>query len=298
MKFKCGFISVVGRPNVGKSTLINTLIGEKISIVSSIPQTTRYIVKGILTKKKYQMIFIDTPGLHLFHHRLAAELNYMAKSSLGVGDLILYVVDVTRFPIKEEESILKLIVKSQINTVVALNKVDKSSDYINNYIDLCKKYDSQLKIFKYFIPISALEGTNLDKLEGVLTELIPEGEAFYSKEENTDFYMEFRISDIIREKFFLFLKKELPHSLAVKTIEITDKGKIVYVKSVILVERESQRKIVLGNKGEVIKEVGVKSRQDIEKIFSKKVYIDLQVKVLKDWQRNPRILAELGYKEI
>jgi len=122
--------------------------------------------------------------------------------------------------------------------------------------------------------------------------------SFYSKEENTDFYMEFRISDIIREKFFLFLKKELPHSLAVKTIEITDKGKIVYVKSVILVERESQRKIVLGNKGEVIKEVGVKSRQDIEKIFSKKVYIDLQVKVLKDWQRNPRILAELGYKEI
>ncbi len=293
--FKCGFVTIAGRPNAGKSTLINSLVGQKISIVSSIPQTTRYAVRGILTRINYQIVFVDTPGMHIFRHRLALKLNNISRDSLAYCDIILYVADLSRFPVKEEETVLDIISRLKIPVVAVLNKIDKSKDYLNVYLDLIKRYDSGRDIFKYFIPASALKGINLDKIEKSLEEFLPFNPPFYEEDVLTDFSREFRIADIVREGFYRHIKEELPHSMAVKTEEIVDRGKVVYVLCSVIVETQAQKKIIIGRGGRLIKEAGIYSRAEIEKILGKKTYLDLRAKVLKDWQVNFRFLRELGY---
>jgi len=297
-KFKSGFVAVLGRPNVGKSTLINTLIGSKVSIISPIPQTTRHQIKGILNLKDAQVVFVDTPGVHSFSDKLASHLNTIAKESIEGTDLIIYVVDVSRRPAQEEEKLLELITPKGIKTIMVLNKIDLGDKYFNDYIDLWQRKikDKNLKdSLIYYIPASSLSGKNIDKLKKSLIENLPLGPAYYDRDSLTDFPIKFRIADIIREKLFLKLEKELPHSLAVEVEKITDKKKTVYIKVNIYVKRNSQKRIVIGKKGIILKEIGSFTRPEIEKIYNKKVFLDIWVKVLAEWQRRPRILKELGY---
>lgn len=297
-KFKSGFVAVLGRPNAGKSTLINNLVGSKISIISPIPQTTRHQIKAILNLEEAQVVFVDTPGLHSFKDKLSSHLNTIAKKSLEGCDLIVYVVDTCRRPAKEEQALAELLSSQKINTIMVLNKIDKGRKYLNNYIDLWQRITAKNKkpeSLLYYIPVSAKTGRNTDKLKTVLLDCIPEGEAFYDKDTSTDFPLKFRIADIIREKLFWRLGQELPHSIAVEVSEIKDKGKRVYLKINIYVKRNSQKKIVVGKSGAVLKEVGSLARKEIEVIYNKKAFLEIRVKVMADWQDNTRVLKELGY---
>jgi GTP-binding protein Era len=297
-KFVSGFVALLGRPNAGKSSLLNALVGTKISIISPIPQTTRHQIRGILNLKNAQIVFVDTPGIHSFNDTLSRHLNTVAKKSLEGIDLVIYVVDASRAPGKEEERLTHILAGQKQNIIMVLNKIDLGRNYLNTHIglwqDLLQKGRASCSLL-YYIPVSAVKGTNIDNLKKTLVENLPEGCAYYDKDVPTDFPLKFRLADIIREKLFLHLKKEVPHSLAVEVSQIEDKAKSIYIRVTIYVLRSSQKAIVIGKGAISLKEVGVLSRRDIEKVCSKKVFLDIRIKVMKDWQERPRILKELGY---
>ena len=295
-KFKSGFVTILGRPNVGKSTLLNALIDNKVSIISPIPQTTRHQIKGILNLENAQVVFVDTPGIHSFEDKLASHLNTVAKRALEGCDLVIYVVDISRRPGQEEQELMRIITGQKVKTIMVLNKVDLGLKYLNTYIDLwAEKVEGKRNPLIYYVPLSAKTGKDVDKLRDSILENLPESHPYYDTDSLTDFPLKFRVADIIREKLFLQLKKELPHSIAVEIEELNNKKKIVSIRANIYVKRNSQKRIVIGKSGEVLKEVGSRSRPEIEKIFNKKVFLDIWVKVLGDWQDRPRILKELGY---
>lgn len=297
-EFKSGFVALLGRPNVGKSTLVNALVGEKVSIVSAIPQTTRHQIRAILNLDDAQIVFVDTPGIHSFRDTLTNHLNTIAQKSIEGCDVILYVVDVTRKLGKEEERVMRILMQQDLPVIIALNKIDSGRKYLNDYIDFwqagLKKYAKKDPLL-YYIPVSAQQETNVLKVRDAILEALNEGMAFYDKDTTTDFPIKFRIADLVREKLFLKLEKELPHSLAVEVSDIKDKKSVVIVRIIIYINRISQKRIVIGKKGELLKEVGVLARKEIEKIYKKKVYLELWVKVLEDWQQKTRVLKELGY---
>lgn len=296
--FKAGFVAVLGRPNVGKSTLVNALIGSKVSIVSPIPQTTRYQIRGIMNLEYAQVVFVDTPGIHSFKDKLAAHLNVIAKRSLEGCDLIIYVVDVSRRLGPEEDKLIEIISSQKIKIIMVLNKVDLGIKFFNDYIDLWSKKIKKGKAkdpLIFYLPVSAKKGKNLDELKNILLDNLPKSCAYYDKNTVTDFPLKFRVADIVREKLFLQLKKELPHSLAVEVEEIKSKSKVISIKVNIYVERKSQKRIVVGKGGQILKTIGSSARGDIEKIYNKKVFLDIWVTVLPDWKTKPRILKELGY---
>jgi GTP-binding protein Era len=297
-KFKCGFVSILGRPNVGKSTLLNNLLGQKVSIISKVPQTTRYIIRAILNKKDVQIVFVDTPGIHIFKDTLSSQLNTLSLGALEGVEVILYVVDCTRPPHREEEKIMNTLVRQKIPLVMALNKIDKSKKYAGDYIQLWQQKSKKESCLEYFIPISGLRGRNLDKLIDAIVEFLPESEPFYDKDTLTDFPLIYRVSDIIREKLCRLLKDELPHNLAVEVGDINQTDTLVKVYATILAAKKSQKLIVVGEKGSMIKEIGTQSRRDLEALFNKKVFLDLWVKIEKDWFNKTRILRELGYTGI
>lgn len=297
-KFKSGFITIIGRPNVGKSTLLNTLLDQKISIVSSVPQTTRFQLRGILNEENTQLVFVDTPGIHLFKEKFSYHLNKVSLASLEDIDLILYVVDVNRRPGKEEEKIIDIVAKQKSQVIMALNKVDLGKKYISSYIELWREKIGMIKKtdpLEYYIPTSALTKINIEKLKSAILELIPEGKPFYDKDTLTDFPDKYRAGDIIREKIFIKTKQEIPHAVAVEVKEIQKKERSVYVLAHIYIQRDSQKKIIIGKDGKLLKEVGKEARRDLEGIYKKKVYLELWVKTEKDWQSNPRVLQDLGY---
>lgn len=362
--FKSGFVAIIGRPNAGKSTMLNAILGSKISIVSPIPQTTRHQIKGILNLKNAQVVFVDTPGIHSFKDNLASQLNTVARQSIEGCDLLIYMVDTSRSFGKEESEIMYFCAKQRIKIMMVLNKIDLGKKFLNEYMDCWRRILTERKIEKdpiiYYLPISAKTGQNIPELCDAIVESLPEQVPFYDKETSTDFPLKFRIADIVREKLFLILKNELPHSLAVEVEAIKDmEGKIkekdikrteigflkevaeedlkesdqdgaapegeemedeevnndesnllfalsvpkgqlkkagfIYIKVNIYVNRASQKKIVVGEGGKLLKEIGSTARQEIEAIFGKKVYLQLWVQVLADWQNKPRILKELGY---
>lgn len=294
MNFKSGFVALIGRPNVGKSTLLNALIGNKISIISNIPQTTRHQIKGILSLEQAQIVFVDTPGMHNFKDPLSTHLNTIARRTLEGVDLILYVVDVTRAPGSEEKRLTNLLCRQDAATIMVLNKIDRGSAYLNEYIAFWQNSASKTPLL-YYIPVSAKRGDNLERLRNVICEHLPEGQPFYDSDTATDFPLNLRIADIIREKLFLRLNKELPHSLAVEVSEFEDKARVYSIKAVIYVLRDSQKKIVIGKNAQNLKAIGMEARLDIETIVKKKVFLDIWVRVLGDWQKTPRILQKLGY---
>ncbi|GIW22980.1 MAG: GTPase Era [Candidatus Sericytochromatia bacterium] len=292
---KVGFVSIIGRPNVGKSTLLNHILREKIAITSNKPQTTRKNLRGIFTDNRGQIIFVDTPGLHKPHHLLGEELIKFAKNSLEDTDVILFVADASEDIGKGDLYILENILLN-INkpVILLLNKIDKipkkeRNKYLENYL---KSYN-----FKSYYLISAKHGDNLELLINEVFSLLPEGELLYNEDELTDTTIRDIVGELIREEIFRQLGDELPHCSAVyiESFKEKEEKKLTVIEAKIFVERESQKRIIIGKEGKKIKEIGENSRKKIEELLNNKVYLDLRVKVLKNWRNNKKELKKLGY---
>lgn len=301
-EFKSGFVAVVGRPNAGKSTLINSLIGSKVSIVSSVPQTTRHQIKGILNLAQAQVVFVDTPGMHLFQEALADHLNIVARRSLDGCDLIVYVIDASRICGQEEEKIMELLAGQNIKVIMVFNKMDIKTTNVENYLAQWKQVTSRINQDPVIevMAVSAWTGRKLPDLTKVIIQHLPVQPAFYDLDTKTDFPEKFRVADIIREQLCRQLKDELPHNAAVEVVDqeeqtTTSGHPCLHIRVNIYVNRDSQKQIVIGKKGAMIKSIGQASRLTLERMFNKKVFLELEVEVLENWQSSPRILKELGY---
>lgn len=302
---KSGFVAILGRPNVGKSTLLNALVGSKVSIVSQIPQTTRYQIKGILNLENAQIVFVDTPGIHSFKDNLTVHLNTIAKKSLDGCDLLIYVADTSRPVGREEEKVVDILVTQKVKVIMVLNKMDLGAKFLNEHINFWKIKIDKKKItddpLVCYLPLCAKTGKNVDTLREIIIENLPFQPFFYDKNTVTDFPLKFRISDVVREKLFLHLQNELPHSLAVEVDddieekETTRKEPYSHIRVIIYINRTSQKRIIIGKGGSMLELIGKESRLELEKILGKKVYLDIWVKVLENWQEKTRILKELGY---
>ncbi len=297
---KCGTISIVGRPNVGKSTLLNKLVGEKIAIVSTVPQTTRNQIRGIYTDERGQIIFIDTPGLHLSKDKLDRFMNSSADLGARDADCVIHLVDtMDRIGPQEEEIVWRL---SQLSMpiVLGLNKVDMNAKNMNEYILLWERIKgmpvTEMKNFT-LLPISGKTGFHIDELYDILFGYLPYGPILYPEDTVCDVPKKMAIADIVREKLFFILKEEVPYSVGVVVENFRAvKGNAFHIECTVWVEKESQKRIVIGKGGDVLKRVGTLAREELELLLEKKVYLDLFVKVKKNWRDNDIVLAEMGYQ--
>lgn len=292
-EYKSGFISIIGRPNVGKSTFMNRVIGQKIAIISDKPQTTRNKIQGVYTKEEAQMIFIDTPGIHKPKHRLGDHLVKIAESTLNEVDAVLFMINAKEGYGKGDQYILDRLQKVNSPVYLIINKVDLiHPDELFPLIDLYKdKYD-----FEEVIPISALEGNNVVNLLDLLEKKLPTGPKYYDEDQVTDHPESFIISELIREKVLQLTKEEVPHSIAVvvENIEKRDEKKLL-IQATIVTERDTQRAILIGKQGSMLKNIGRKARIDIEALLGTKVYLELWIKVQKDWRNNQNKLKKFGF---
>ena len=293
-KTYCGFVAIVGRPNVGKSTLLNKLLGQKVSITSRKPQTTRHRILGIDTQGAYQTIFVDTPGLHIEEKRAINRLmNRAATSSLGDVEMVVFVVDGTQWT-ADDDMVLNKLRYMQCPVVLAVNKVDviKDKEILLPHLQML----AQKGNFAEILPISAEKGTNVDKIREMAKRLLPEGEHYFPEDYITDRSSRFMASEIIREKLMRFTGEELPYSVTVEIerFKVEDDG-LFHINALILVEREGQKKMVIGNKGEKLKVIGTEARLDMERLFGQRVFLELWVKVKSGWADDERALRSLGY---
>ena len=293
--YRSGFIAIVGRPNVGKSTLINQLIGEKIAIISPKPQTTRHRITGILTKDDYQMIFVDTPGMHKGKDLLNQTIDQIAVSSLSDVDLVLFVVDHKKG--SAEEHIIEYFKGQKTPVFLVINKIDElgSKSEIDEIImSYLGSYD-----FEGYFPISAKNQTYLNRLEESLVPYLPEGPKFYPSEMRSDQSEEQLMAEFIRERILFHTEQEVPHAVAViiESMEENKELKTLDVSALIIVERATQKQILIGKNGEKIKKIGTEARLEINDRFSKKVHLTLWVKIKKDWRNRPSDLKAFGYGE-
>lgn len=291
---KSGFASIIGRPNVGKSTLINKIIGSKIAIVSEKPQTTRTRIQGILTTPEGQIIFIDTPGIHKPKHRLGEYMLKVSAQSLKDVDIIYYMTDATRPFGSGEQYIVDQLRDIKVPIFLVVNKIDLvGEEEIKEFI---QPFYNQMN-FTELVPISAVNGTNLTTLLNKTMQYLPEGPMYYPEDDMTDQPVSFIVAELIREKALILTRDEVPHSLAVEVEEFRNQaaGKI-YVRAVIHTERDSQKAIIIGQKGQMLKKIGERSRIDIEEMLGASVYLDLWVKVKKNWRDNENNLNQLGYR--
>jgi len=289
---KSGFINIIGNPNVGKSTLMNNLIGEKLSIITSKAQTTRHRILGIVNGDNFQLIFSDTPGIIKPSYELQDSMMDFVKSALEDADVILYMLEIGEKSIKDSE-VHNKIQSAKIPTIILLNKIDLSNqEEIENKINIWSNKYPNADIY----PISALNNFNTEKVINRIIELIPESPAYFPKDQLTDKPERFFVNEKLREKILLYYNKEIPYSVEVTTEEFKDEESIIKIRSIILVERESQKGIIIGHKGVALKKIGTKARIDLEKFFGKKVFIELHVKVSKNWRSNPNQLKKFGYK--
>ncbi len=275
----CGYVAIMGRPNVGKSTLLNTILGEKLSITSRKPQTTRYQILGVKTEDIYQVIYVDTPGLHLDAHRPQNRaMNKAAKEALKDVDVILFVIEGLKWT-EEDEWVFKLISRVQKPIVVALNKVDEITDKAKLLPYL--KSLSEMHSFSDIIPISARNGTNVNALQEKLKSMLPESVQYFPEDQITDRPLTFRIEEIIREKIVRILGQELPYTTSVEIQTVQEETNIHHIHAIIWVEREGQKPIVIGKNGERLKEIGIQARRDLERLLGHQVNLKLWVKVKK-----------------
>lgn len=288
---KAGFVNIVGNPNVGKSTLMNRLVGEKISIITSKSQTTRHRIKGIVNTDEYQIVFSDTPGVVKPSYKMQEYMLEFSKSALIDADIILYVTDVVE-NIEKNMDFVEKVSKSKVPVLLVLNKIDLTNqEKLEALYDKWKELIPRAEIF----PMSAKENFNVDNLYKRIVELLPEGEAYFPKDDLTDLPARFFVNEIIREKILKNYDKEIPYSVEVEVEEFKEEDKRINIMAVIYVERTSQKGIIIGNHGEALKKVGTEARLDIEAFFGKKVFLNLYVKVLKDWRNKDSELKNFGY---
>lgn len=290
---RCGMVAIVGRPNVGKSTLLNALMGTKVSIVTYKPQTTRHQIQGILTKGSLQKVFIDTPGLHLNAHKaLNKYMNKAAMGSMVDVDVIVWVVDATRFS-KEDEWVKNILVqqKEDAKIIIALNKID----LVKDKSDLLPLMQSLGDVSDCIMPISAYKKENLERLESEIDQEIPLNPFYFPEDMQTGRNKDFHMSEIIREKLMLLAQKEVPYGVNVEIEKIDVTGKTPFIHALIWVERAGQKQIIIGKAGQNLKLIGEQARKDIEKLLNKKVCLKLWVKVKSSWSDNPAVINEFGY---
>jgi GTP-binding protein Era len=290
---RTGLVALVGRPNVGKSTLVNRLVGEKVSITSIRPQTTRSIIRGVVnaTDGSWQMVLLDTPGLHKPRAELGSRLNRLVYGSLAEADVICFVIDATEPVGPGDRLIAKRVGDAGTPVVLAVNKIDRAR-HGQVIPQLVKASDWD---FDAYVPISALEGEGTEALASELSARLPEGPALFPLDMSSDQSEETLIAEIIREKFLGRLRDELPHSLHVRLTSIEDEGNVVRIAADLLVERDSQKGIVIGRHGEMLGEAGSEARAELEAMLATRLHLDLRVKVEPDWQRRPETLDRLGF---
>jgi GTP-binding protein Era len=293
MEHKSGFVNIIGNPNVGKSTLMNALVGEKLSIITAKAQTTRHRILGIVNDDDYQIVFSDTPGIIKPAYELQSSMMDFVKSALDDADILIYMVEVGEKELKNEGFFHKII-HSEIPVILLLNKIDTSSqEVVEQKVNYWKEKVPNATVFV----ISALEKFNVDSLFEKIVALLPEAPPYYPKDQLTDKPERFFVNEKIREKILIHYKKEIPYAVEVETEEFVEEDTIVRIRSVIMVERETQKGIIIGHKGTAIKRVGAEARKDLEKFFQKKVFIELYVKVNKNWRSDKNQLKRFGYNQ-
>ena len=291
---KSGFVSLVGRPNVGKSTLLNSIIGKKVAITSNKPQTTRNIIEGIYNDKDIQIVFVDTPGIHKPKYKLGKYLNKQAYYSINDVDIVVLLVD------GSEE-----LGKGDLYIIEKLKEINKPVILVINKIDKIKKEDILLKIaeykdlypFKEIVPLSALKKDNIKTLVDVLTKYLPDNIKYFDDDTYTNKQLEFLVSEIVREKVFNLTKEEVPHSVTCVVEQIKKEKNNYSINVAIIVDRDSLKKIIIGKQGNMIKEIGIEARKDLEELLENKVYLELFVKTIKDWRDKEKYLQEFGFKD-
>lgn len=289
---RAGFVNIVGNPNVGKSTLMNDLVGERISIITSKAQTTRHRIMGIVNDPAYQIVYSDTPGVLKPKYKLQESMLEFSEGALTDADILLYVTDVVEDPEKNKD-FLDRVAKETIPVLLVINKVDllKNNEELGVLVEQWKKRLPNAEIF----PISAKEHFNIDNLKVRIVELLPAAPPYFGKDALTDKPARFFVTEIIREKLLLNYDKEIPYSTEVLVEKFDEKENAIHIMAVIYVERDSQKGILIGKGGEKIKKVGIEARHDIEKFFDKKVFLELFVKVEKDWRNRENKLRQFGY---
>ncbi|WP_281998602.1 GTPase Era [Priestia flexa] len=293
--FKSGFVSIIGRPNVGKSTFLNRVIGQKIAIMSDKPQTTRNKIQGVYTEDEAQIVFIDTPGIHKPKHKLGDFMMKVAQNTLKEVDLVLFMVNAAEGLGRGDEFIIERLKETKTPVFLVINKIDEiHPDELFTIITTYK----DLYPFAEIIPISALQGNNVERLLEQIKKVLPEGPQYYPANQVTDHPERFIITELIREKVLHSTREEIPHSIAVvmDSMQKRDNGAI-YVGATIIVERDSQKGIVIGKQGKMLKEVGRKARADIEALLGSRVFLELWVKVQKDWRNRSSHLRDYGFRE-
>ncbi|MCW3807096.1 GTPase Era [Plebeiibacterium marinum] len=293
MKHKAGFVNIVGNPNVGKSTLTNKLVGERLSIITSKAQTTRHRILGIVNDENYQIVFSDTPGVLKPNYKLQESMLKFSKTALQDADVIIYMTDVVE-KIDKNSDFLSSVQKTNAPVLLVINKIDESNpEQLDELVTTWKQMLPKAEIF----PMSALHGFNTENLMKRIKELLPEGEPFYDKDALTDKPTRFFVSEIIREKILLYYQKEIPYSVEVEVEEFKEAEEQINIRAIIHVARESQKGIIIGHKGSALKKTGTEARKDMEKFLGKKVFLQLYVKVNKDWRDKDRTLRNFGYDQ-
>ena len=289
---KSGFVSLIGRPNTGKSTLLNSIIKEKVAIISSKPQTTRNLVEGIYNEEDTQIVFVDTPGIHKPVDKLGVALNSQAYYSINDVDIVVLVVDASVAYGKGDQFIIDKLQSVKKPVFLVLNKIDKLSD-----VELLKKIDEYKNLYEFaeIIPLSALKNDNVDRLIKVLKEYLPDNIKYFMDNETTTAEMDFRLSELVREKIFIHTNDEVPHSISCKLIGYEETKNIAKVYVDIIVDRDSLRKIIVGANGQMIKVIGREARLEMEEILGKKVYLELYCKTIKKWREKEKYIKDLGY---
>lgn len=291
LKFRAGFVSIVGKPNVGKSTLMNKLLGEKLSIISPKPQTTRQQVKGILTDESRQIVFLDTPGFLKARYELHRKMQKYLRNSLKDSDLIIFITDAHKFPTDYDNQLREMLNKIKIPQIAILNKIDLVKE------DVTKEKIKQLSLlnFEKVIPLSALNQNKFDDLLTLITDFLPFNPPFYSPDDISDLPMRFFVQEIIREQIFLKYRDEIPYASTVVVEQYKDFPNKVEISANIWLERKSQKPIMLGKNGEKIKAVRIASEKEIHKILSKRTKVELWIKIKPNWRKKKNALKEFGY---
>ncbi len=289
---KSGFVSLIGRPNVGKSTLLNEIVGTKVAITSPKPQTTRNIIQGIYNDNETQIVFVDTPGIHKPTHKLESILNEQAYYSINDVDVILFLIDVSEELGPGDKYIIERLKEVQKPVLLILNKIDKipKEQILEKIVAYQKLYD-----FKEFIPVSALKKDNVNDIIETLKKYLPDQIQYFDSDTVTNQSLPFLISEMVREKVFLLTEEEVPHSVTCVTEAIEKQNQAFHIHVAIIVDRDSLKRIIIGKNGSMIKEIGVQARIDIEKIMNKKIYLELFVKTIPKWRDKEKYLIEFGY---